>query len=81
MASMAGEVTVDVRIIGQPECCKKYKQAGWKFTYQPGTKFVQADHPLGGKHSVVEVIDDGHTGYECDEIGNAIAMLLNGVGE
>jgi hypothetical protein len=42
---------------------------------------VQADHPLGGKHSVVEVIDDGHTGYECDEIGNAIAMLLNGVGE
>jgi hypothetical protein len=29
----------------------------------------------------VEVIDIGRNGYECDEIGKAIAMLLNGVGE
>jgi hypothetical protein len=74
------EYAVDIRVVGQPECCRKLVEAGWKFTYQPATKFIQADHPLGGKQSIVEVIDIGRTEIECDEIGKAIAMLLNGVG-
>lgn len=77
----SNDLTVDIRVIGQPECCQKLVEAGWRFTYQPETKFIQADHPLGGKQSIVEVIDISRNGFECDEIGNAIAMLLNGVGE
>lgn len=77
MASI-GTVHVDLTIEGQPECCAKLRKAGWKFSYDKWTRFVSAEHPLGGKQSVVEVCCIARTEFEMDEIGERIAMLLNG---
>ena len=73
-----GEVTIDLMVDGQPESCKKLYAAGWRFSYCAETRFVSAEHPLGGKQSVVEVSRIGRTGFDCNEIGSAIAMMLNG---
>lgn len=73
-----GSFTVDLTVVGQPECCKALCEAGWLFRYDPDTQFVGAEHPLGGKSSVVQVYRIGRTSFDADEIGNAIAMLLNG---
>ena len=77
MASI-GTVTVDLVVKGQPESCKKLHAAGWRFSYCNKTRFVSARHPLGGKLSVVEVLRTSPVGLDVDEIGNAIAMMLNG---
>lgn len=77
MATM-GTVTIDLMVDGQPESCKKLYAAGWRFAYCGETRFVSAEHPLGGKQSVVEVSRIGRNGFDVDEIGNAIAMMLNG---
>ena len=77
MASM-GDFYIDLTIEGQPEWCAKLKEAGWKFTYDPETRFVSAEHPIGGRQSVVEVIRIGRSGFDVDQIGRQIAMLLNG---
>jgi hypothetical protein len=69
---------VDLTVSGQPTCCAKLKAAGWKFSYDRETRFVSAEHPLGGKQSVVEVSRIGRSGFDADEIGEQIAMLLNG---
>jgi hypothetical protein len=77
----SSDITVDIRVVGQPECCRKLKEAGWTFEYQPSVKFIQGNNPKGGKISVIQVISISRYAFDCDEIGNAIAMLLNGVGE
>jgi hypothetical protein len=76
-ASVA-EVTIDLIVEGQPECCKKLHANGWRFSYCRETRFVTAEHPLGGKQSVVEVYSVGRSGFDVNELGNAIAMMLNG---
>jgi hypothetical protein len=73
-----GTVTVDLIVEGQPESCKRLHHDGWRFSYCDKTRFVSAIHPLGGKQSVVEVLRIGRSGFDIDEIGNAIAMMLNG---
>ena len=60
---------VDLIVSGQPSCCEKLKAAGWMFSYDHETRFVSAEHPLGGKQSVVEVIRISRSGF--DEIGRA----------
>ena len=72
------EMTIDLRIEGQPESCKRLHADGWRFSYCPETDFVSAEHPLGGKQSVVQVLRVGRTGFDAHEIGRAIAMMLNG---
>lgn len=72
--------TVDIRVIGQPQCCRELVAAGWKFMWISDVGFVAAEHPLGGKQSIVEV-KTYRKGFEADQIGEAIAMLLNGVGD
>lgn len=74
-------VSVDAFTLVQPECCRKLVKAGWRFGYCPETKFVWAEHALGGKHSVCEVRAVGRNGFEGVEIGNAIAALLAGFGQ
>ena len=83
----AVKMTINLTVEGQPECCRRFCDAGWSFDYDVDTGFVSATHPNGGKKSIVEVmgisrlmtfstldvkIDDSH------EIGRQIAMLLNG---
>jgi hypothetical protein len=78
---MAGgeiEVTIDLMVEGQPECCAALYAAGWRFSYCNETRFVSAEHPLGGKQSVVEVSRIGRSGFDTEQIGSAIAMMLNG---
>lgn len=77
MAS-CGELTIDLIVEGQPECCRKLYENGWRFSYCPETRFVSAEHPLGGKQSVVEVYQVGRSGFDVDELGRSIAMMLNG---
>lgn len=62
----------------QPECCKKLRDAGWSFGYSDDCKFVYAEHPLGGRASIVEVVLVCRNGFDYNEIGRAIANLLNG---
>ena len=38
-----------------------------------------AEHPLGGKQSVVEVLVIGESEFDADEIGQAIAAMFNGM--
>lgn len=78
MASNVGNVTINLHKIGQPECCKKLREAGWKFSYSRECMYVGAEHPLGGKKSVVEVMRVCRNGFDEHEIGEAIASLLNG---
>ncbi len=77
MASV-GTVTIDLIVEGQPECCKALHAAGWRFKFDSDTLFVSAEHPLGGKQSIVEVSRVGRTKFDANEIGQAIAMMLNG---
>lgn len=82
--------TVNVRIGGghitepkthstcQPRCCRELVDVGWRFTWEPATKFVACEHPLGGKQSFIRVEHVGRKGFETNEIGEAIAKLLNG---
>lgn len=60
----------------QPECCRRLMEVGWKFSYSDG--FVSAEHPLGGKQTVVEVYGISRPGFEVDQIGKAIVALLTG---
>lgn len=46
---------------------------GWRFEYEPETKFVGLRHPQGGRQSVVRV----EYGAYADEIGAAIAASMN----
>lgn len=65
----------------QPECCRKLVEAGWEFHWcGDGVSFVAAEHPMGGKQSVVEVLRVGRNGFDRNEIGNAITALMNGDG-
>ena len=77
MASL-DTITIDLMVLGQPECCKALYLAGWRFSFDSDTRFVSAEHPLGEKQSVVEVLRVGRTGFDANEIGQAIAMMLNG---
>lgn len=65
-------------MINQPMCCKKLVELGWEFKWDPKTRFVAANHPLGGCQSVVEVCLSGRSGFDINEIGREIALLLNG---
>ncbi len=62
----------------QPESCKKFYSAGWRFSYCSKTRFVFAEHPHGGKQSIVEVLLIGQSEFDANEIGQAIATMLNG---
>ena len=63
---------------GQPEWCRKLIEAGWRFSYDPATRFVSAEHPLGGKQSIAEIMRIGRTGFDADEVGKRLAAMLNG---
>jgi hypothetical protein len=73
-----GTFTIDLIVEGQPESCKKLYDAGWRFSYCEQTRFVSAEHPLGGKQSVVEVSLISRTEFDANDIGHSIAMMLNG---
>jgi hypothetical protein len=77
VASNAG--TVVVTAIRNPMV--SFADAGWKFTYDHETRFVQAEHPLGGKFSVCEVSrmtrTGGGTPITWDEVGEAFAAFLS----
>lgn len=62
----------------QPESAQRLTDAGWRFEFQPETGFILSEHPLGGKQSVAEVRRICRTEFDYNEIGNAIASLLNG---
>ena len=62
----------------QPKFCRDLVKAGWKFEWISDVRFVAAEHPLGGKQSIVEVCRTGRTGFDQDALGKAIADLMNG---
>ena len=76
----AEDLQIDLRVVGQPECCRGLREKGWKFSYNEDTWFVYAEHPFGGRRTVVEVLRRGLSLQEINEIGEQIAMLLNGGG-
>ena len=63
---------------GQPEWCRKLIEVGWRFSYDPATRFVSAEHPLGGRQSIAEIMRIGRTGFDADEVGRRLAEMLNG---
>jgi hypothetical protein len=50
--------------------------AGWKFAYS--SQFISAEHPLGGKQSIVEMVEPRRNGIDVDAIGSYLAKMLNG---
>lgn len=62
----------------QPKWCQKLVKTGWRFRYDPATRFVSAEHPLGGKQSVAEIMRIARDGFEVDELGELLAAILNG---
>ena len=63
---------------GQPEWCKKLVEAGWRFSYDPATCFVGAEHPRGGRQSIAEVMRTALGEFDADEFGKQLAATLNG---
>jgi hypothetical protein len=63
---------------GQPEWCKKLVQAGWRFRYDPATRFVIAEHPRGGRQSIAAVTRTILGDFDADEFGKQLAAMLNG---
>ena len=63
---------------GQPEWCKKLIEAGWRFTYDPSTRFVNVEHPFSGKQCIAEIMRTGFPGFDPDEYGRRLAAVLNG---
>lgn len=60
-------------------CVQKLRDDGWRFQYEPGTEFVGASHPKGGKFSVCGVCPNPSRGRGFQkDIGDAIASFLNG---
>lgn len=76
------DVHVNLTVEGQPKRCASLREAGWRFEYDPDTRFVSAIHPRGGMQSVVELLRVRQTlsfmTVDEHEIGRQIAMLLNG---
>lgn len=62
-----------------PEWCRKLVKTGWRFRYDPATRFVSAEHPLGGKQSIAEIMRIARTGFDANEFGRLIAAMLNGL--
>ena len=63
---------------GQPEWCQKLVKAGWRFRYDPATRFVSAEHLRGGKQSIAEVTRTILGNFDADEFGKQLAAMLNG---
>lgn len=55
---------------------KRLRDGGWVFEYEPRTLFITAKHPKGGHKSICEI--GIPSGNDCDELGHAVADLLNG---
>jgi hypothetical protein len=75
-------VHVNLTVEGQPKRCAELREAGWRFEFDPETRFVSAMHSNGGQQSVVEILRVRRTlsfmTVDEDEIGRQVAMLLNG---
>ena len=63
---------------GQPEWCRKLVKAGWRFRYDPATRFVSAEHPRGGKQSIAAVTRTILGDFDADQFGKQLAAMLNG---
>ena len=63
---------------GQPEWCRKLVEAGWRFRYDPATRFVSAEHPRGGKQSIAAVTRTILGDFDADDFGKQLAAMLNG---
>ena len=55
-----------------PDCIRDLAQYGWVFHYDPSTKYIGADHPLGGRQSILRIDAPSRTGFEGDKIGQSI---------
>ena len=62
----------------QPEWCQKLVKAGWRFRYDPTTRFVSAEHPLGGKQNIAAVTRTMLGDFDADQFGKQLAAMLNG---
>ena len=62
----------------QPDSCRKLIESGWTIRWEPETQFVSAEHPEGGKKSLLQVYQRSLSGVEVNEIGQAVADLLTG---
>ncbi len=72
-----GPRTVIARIVDAVPCWVGYHRQGWRFAYEPGTHFVAANHPDGGKQSIVEIVATESLSWDRAQIGEAIAAMLN----
>lgn len=68
----------EVQDVAPVSPCQKLLDGGWQFSYCPDTWFVSAEHPHGGKQSVVEVSRMRWSEKESHDMGHSIATLLNG---
>lgn len=68
----------EVQDVAPVSPCQELLDGGWQFSYCPDTWFVSAEHPHGGKQSIVEVSRMRWSEKESHDMGHAIATLLNG---
>ena len=61
----------------QPNCCKKLTKKGSTFFYDGLSKFVSLRNPNGTRCAVVAVWCN-MDGLKHEEVGEAIAAMLNG---
>ena len=50
-------------------------RSGWKFEYSKHTRFVEGNHPNGGRFSVCEIYPTNYV--DSDDLGNIIGHALN----
>lgn len=59
-------------VVMPPDCIRKLSEAGWVFHYDDSTKHIGADHPLGGKQSILKIDCPSRNGFEANDIGQKI---------
>jgi len=61
----------------KPRSCREFLDDGWRFTWCSFSRYVGAEHPRGGKKSIAEVMHQDSFSVDHNEIGYAIAEMLN----
>lgn len=73
--------TSERKSIEPPDCIRRLTSAGWKIYYDPATRYIGADHPLGGRQSIAQIARAGRNDFDMDAIGQSIADWLQSTKE
>ena len=65
---------------GKLSYAARMRREGFEFTYNDVTRCVYATKPPAYRRIVVKILAQDCTEGECDDLGEAIARMLNGRG-